>query len=106
MYSVQDLFDKYGQHLGLKLIVGNKGMKRPIKVPEVHRPGLSLSGYLKNYVGQRILIFGNVETLYLQDLDKQTRRKRLKRVLTEETPAVIVAGKYPPSEELIERCCE
>jgi HPr kinase/phosphorylase len=104
MYSVQDLFDKYGQHLGLKLIVGGKGMKRPIKVPEVHRPGLSLSGYLKNYVSQRILIFGNVETLYLKDLSKETRLERLKNVLTAQTPAIIVAGKYHPSKELICRC--
>jgi HPr kinase/phosphorylase len=104
MYSVQDLFDKYGQHLGLKLIAGGKGMKRPIKVPEVHRPGLSLSGYMKNYVSQRLLIFGNVETLYLKDLSKQMRLERLQNVLTAQTPAVIVAGKYQPSKELIRRC--
>ncbi|MBI2810452.1 MAG: HPr(Ser) kinase/phosphatase [Candidatus Melainabacteria bacterium] len=70
MYCVQDLFDKFSTHLGLKLIAGKKGMKRPIKIPEVQRPGLSLSGYLKNYVSQRILIFGNVETHYLKDLTK------------------------------------
>lgn len=102
-YTVQDLFDKYGEHLGLKLIAGAKGMKQPIPFPEVHRPGLSLSGYLKNYVGHRILIFGNVETSYLKDLGKQKRLERLKRVITSHTPAVIVAGKYSPSKELIER---
>ena len=106
MYSVQDLFDKYGEHLGLKLIAGGLGMKRAIKVPEVHRPGLSLSGYLKNYVSQRILIFGNVETLFLKDLNKEIRLQRLRNVLTSQTPAVIVAGKYRPSKELISRCEE
>lgn len=106
MYSVQDLFSKYGEHLGLKLIVGSKGMKRPIKVPEVHRPGLSLSGYLKNYVSQRILIFGNVETIFLKDLSKETRLERLRNVITEQTPAVIVAGRYQPSKELICHCEE
>ncbi len=106
MYSVQDLFDSYGGHLGLKLIAGGHGMKRAIKVPEVHRPGLSLSGYLKNYVSQRILIFGNVETLFLKDLNKEIRLQRLRNVLTPHTPAVIVAGKYRPSKELISRCEE
>jgi HPr kinase/phosphorylase len=104
MYSVQDLFDKYGEHLGLKLVAGKFGMKRAIKVPEVHRPGLSLSGYLKNYVSQRILIFGNVETLFLKDLNKEIRLQRLQNVLTSQTPAVIVAGKYRPSSELISHC--
>jgi HPr kinase/phosphorylase len=106
MYSVQDLFDKCGQHLGLTLVAGGKGMKRPIKVPEVHRPGLSLSGYLKNYASQRILVFGNVEMVYLKDLNKETRLERLKNILTAQTPAVIVAGKYQPSKELMRRCDE
>jgi HPr kinase/phosphorylase len=106
MYSVQDLFNKFGQHLGLELITGNRGMKRPIKIPEVHRPGLSLSGYMKNYVNQRILIFGNLETLYLKDLSKETRLERLRNILTLQTPAVIIAGKYQPSLEIVRRCEE
>ncbi|MBS0603607.1 MAG: HPr kinase/phosphorylase [Verrucomicrobia bacterium] len=106
MYSVQELFDKYGEHLGLKLVVGKNGMKRPIKLPEVHRPGLSLSGYMKNYVSQRILVFGNVETIYLKDLSKETRLERLRNVLTPHIPAVIVAGRYQPSRELVRFCEE
>ncbi len=104
MYLVQDLFDKYGEHLGLQLIAGKTGMKRSIKLPEVHRPGLSLSGYLKNYVSQRLLVFGNVETLYLKDINKTVRLERLKGILTPQTPAVIVAGRYQPVRELVGFC--
>jgi HPr kinase/phosphorylase len=101
MYSVQDLFDKYGVQLGLQLISGREGLKRSIKIPEVHRPGLSLSGYLKNYVGQRILVFGNVEISYLRDLDKSTRIERLRGLFTSQTPAIVVAGRYQVPKELI-----
>lgn len=104
MFLVQDLLDKYGDHLGLQLIAGKKGMRRHIKVPEVHRPGLPLSGYLKNYVSQRILIFGNVEILYLKDLSKEMRLERLRSILTRQTPAVIVAGRFQPTKELIQFC--
>ena len=104
MYLVQELFDRCGAHLGLQIIAGRKGMKRPIKMPEVHRPGLPLSGYMKNYVSQRILIFGNVEILYLRDLNKETRLKRLRSILTPQTPAVVVAGRFQPSKELISIC--
>lgn len=104
MYLVKDLLDKYGEHLGLQLVAGKKGMKRRIKVPEVHRPGLPLSGYLKNYVSQRILIFGNVEILYLKDLNRETRLERLRNILTLQTPAVIVAGRFQPAKELIQFC--
>ncbi|MBY0528894.1 MAG: HPr(Ser) kinase/phosphatase [Rhabdochlamydiaceae bacterium] len=104
MYSVEELFEKYGTRLGLRLIAGKEGLKRLIKLPEVHRPGLSLSGYLKNYVSQRLLIFGNVETLFLKDLDKQLRIERLRGILTQQTPAVIVAGRFLPVKELVAFC--
>lgn len=104
MYSVQDFYDKYKENLGLELISGKKGMKRVIKVPEVQRPGLSLSGYFKHFSGQRITIFGKVEILYLRDLDKKTRVERLKGILTAQTPAVIVARRYRPLKEMVEIC--
>ncbi len=104
MYLVQNLFDKYGERLGLQLVAGKAGMERSINLPEVHRPGLSLSGYLKNYVSQRLLVFGNVETLYLKDIDKTVRLERLRGILTEQTPAVIVAGRYQPVKELVNFC--
>ncbi|MDQ5956548.1 MAG: HPr(Ser) kinase/phosphatase [Candidatus Rhabdochlamydia sp.] len=106
MYCVQDLFQKHGPQLGLKLIAGESGLNRQIKVPEVHRPGLSLSGYLKNYASQRILVFGNVEARYLRDLDKKLRLSRLQAILTSQTPAVILAGRYTPLKELVRVCSE
>jgi HPr kinase/phosphorylase len=105
MYLVRDLFQKYSETLGLELLVGEKGLSRPIKFPEVQRPGISLSGYLKSYVSQRILIFGNVEILYLKDLGStELRNERLKGILTPQIPAVIVAGRFRPPKELITFC--
>lgn len=106
MYVVEDFCKQYGERLRLQLIAGESGIKREIKLPEVHRPGLSLSGYLKNFVGQRFLVFGNVEMVYLKDMDRETRLSRLQGVLTDKTPAVVVAGRYRPVKELIEFCHE
>lgn len=104
MYSVKDFYEKHGEHLGLNLIAGKAGLKRPIKISEVQSPGLSLSGYLKSYVGKRLLIFGDVEIQYLRDLDKRARLMRLHGVLTAQVPAAIVAGRYPPVKELVKFC--
>ncbi|MES2344822.1 MAG: HPr(Ser) kinase/phosphatase, partial [Chlamydiota bacterium] len=104
MYTVQDLFDNYKDKLGLELLAGKSGFKRKIRLPEAHRPGLSLSGYLRNFVSQRMLIFGNVEISYLRDLNSKTRIERLKRILTSKMPAVIVAGRYQVPRDLIEFC--
>lgn len=98
--------DRFCKHLRLQLVAGRQGLNRTIKVPEVHRPGLSLSGYLKDYVSERILIFGNVESAYLRDLKKEIRVERLRGLLSAQTPAVIVAGRYQPVKELVSICEE
>ena len=104
MYLVEELYQKHGKTLGLELVAGLSGVKRRISVPEAHRPGLSLSGYLKNHARKRILIFGKVEVEYLRDLEKEVRIERLESILTHATPAVIVARRYLPPKELTELC--
>lgn len=100
MYTVEDLFRGFSKKLGLELLAGKEGIKRPIKVPEVQRPGLSLSGYLKSHAHKRILIFGRVEIEYLRDLSPDDRIERLEPLLTQLTPAVIIARGYRPLKEL------
>ncbi len=104
MYSVQDLYKQHGERLSLELVAGQKGLHRPILVPEAHRPGLSLSGYLKGHAKKRILIFGKVEVEYLRDLSPELRIQRLEALLFPETPAVIVARRYRPPKELLMLC--
>jgi HPr kinase/phosphorylase len=104
MYTVEDLYERHGERLGLKLIAGKEGMRRRIKVPEAHRPGLSLSGYLKNYSGKRILIFGKAEIEYLRHLDPSVRINRLESILSFPTPAIIIARGYRSPKELLNLC--
>ena len=104
MYHVKDLFEKYQEMLFLSVIGGQKGFSRPIRVPEAHRPGLSLAGYLKNYENQRILVLGTVELSYLKDLDEGVRLERIKGIFTQKTPAVVIAGRSSPPKEIIQFC--
>src|SRR5579871_267476 len=101
MYLVQHLYEQHGKHLGLDLLAGASGLGRRINRAEVHRPGLSLTGYLKGFVSSRILVFGKQEIEYLKELDSATRMMRLKSVLTPMTPAVITARGFKPPSELI-----
>lgn len=104
MYLVDDLYKRHGAKLGLELVAGKAGMRRHIRIPEAHRPGLSLSGYLKSHARKRILIFGKVEVSYLRDLDPETRVNRLESILSQTTPAVIVARYFRPPKELLHIC--
>lgn len=104
MYTVEDLFRRFSKKLGLEFLAGKEGIKRPIKVPEVQRPGLSLSGYLKSHAHKRILIFGRVEIEFLRDLSPDDRIERLEPLLTDSCPAVIIARGYRPLKELYLLC--
>lgn len=106
MYLVEDLYKRHGERLGLELIAGQNGMHRRIKSPEAHRPGLSLSGYLKGHAVKRILVFGRVEIEYLRDLKPNVRVARLEAILgtSTQTPAVILARRYRPPKELVTLC--
>lgn len=104
MYFVENLYQQHSKRLGLELVAGKEGMRRRILVPEAHRPGLSLSGYLKSHARKRILVFGKVEIEYLRDLDPNLRVKRMEAILSSLTPAVIVARRYRPPKELLSLC--
>lgn len=104
MYLVEDLYKRHGERLGLELVAGHSGIKSRIQVPEAHRPGLSLSGYLKSHAPKRILIFGKVEIEFLRDLPPGVCIKRLEAILSTSTPAVIVARRYRPPKELQQLC--
>jgi HPr kinase/phosphorylase len=104
MYLVEHLYKQHGERLGLTLVAGESGIKRRIQVPEAHRPGLSLSGYLKGHAGKRILVFGKVEIEYLRYLAPEIRIERLTAILNTPTPAIILARGYRAPKELIHLC--
>lgn len=104
VYLVQHLYEQHGKYLGLDLIAGAAGLARRINKAEVHRPGLSLTGYLKGFVTARILVIGKQEIEFLRELDSKVRSQRLQAILTPSTPAVIVARGFVPPKELVALC--
>ncbi len=106
MYSVQNLFDQHGASLKLELIVGTKGLSRRIRKPEVQRPGLGLTGFLKNFSPARVWIFGRHEFDYLRSLEGELRKERLAALLTSATTAVLIAKGCGVSRELTALCEE
>ncbi len=104
MYLVEQLYEQHGKYLGLELLAGKKGLNRRIHKPEVHRPGLSLTGFLKSFVNARILVFGKHEIDFLSDLDAKTRLQRLQAILTPTTPAVVITRNFRPPKELAALC--
>ena len=57
----KDLFD-------FTLLNSNAGLKKLITNAEMHRPGLALTGFFERFPNQRILILGETEMTYLNQL--------------------------------------
>lgn len=106
MCLVEEFYKQHKITLGLTLHAGKEGLQRKIALPEAERPGLVLSGYLKHRTDKRILILGKHEMEYIQEMPPELREKRLKALLTNKTPAVIIARSYRPPEPLAKICQE
>lgn len=100
--TVEEFLQSYGARLGLK----GSGNERVISGPHVQRPGLSLAGYIEKKKDHRILLFGKMELSYLKGLDTALRYERLKGVITEDNPLVIVTRGLTPPKELTAVCVE
>ncbi|MBE6638210.1 MAG: HPr(Ser) kinase/phosphatase [Ruminococcaceae bacterium] len=73
-----------------------------ISRPEVHRCGLALSGFFRQFEPQRIQLIGNAEWEYMTSLDKETRKKNIDSFLSHHPTAVIFAGLHDAPEEFLE----
>lgn len=104
VYQVRELYEKHQETLSLSILAGQKGLSRMVRLPEVHRPGLSLAGYLRDYDNERVLVFGSLEVGYLKDLDPKLCVERVQGVCTPKTPLVVIAGRNAPPKEVLDFC--
>lgn len=73
-----------------------------VKVDEVSRPGLPLTGYFEHFEAQRVEVLGYVEMTFL---DNQTPEKRLEifdRLFSYKIPALVISRGQQPHPECVE----
>ncbi|MBO5068742.1 MAG: HPr(Ser) kinase/phosphatase, partial [Roseburia sp.] len=71
---------------------------RKIKVGDVNRPALQLSGYFDYFDETRVQIIGMVEYTYLQQLDETKRKEIYRQFVTYDIPCVIYCRNLQPDE--------
>jgi len=99
---VRYFYERMKDELQLKLLAGEGGLSRRIKVAEISRPGLALAGYVDFFAWRRIQVIGKVEITYLRSLDPRTRKKRIAELFSFRIPCLIVTRQYIPPKELVE----
>jgi HPr kinase/phosphorylase len=104
MLTIEKFFKDFEKTLALRLRAGNLGLTKSITIDEIERPGLALTGFLKGYSYDRILVFGSVEMGYLETLTSEDRRERLSKILSPELPMVLISRDKNEFVEMKEIC--
>ncbi|WP_024613541.1 HPr(Ser) kinase/phosphatase [Clostridium sp. Ade.TY] len=81
------------------LVEGNP--EEVISVSDVNRPGLQLSGFYNYFTPERIQVIGKAEWSFLDDMQVELRRKRLKKYFSFNMKCVVITRGIEPHEELI-----
>jgi HPr kinase/phosphorylase len=93
---------KENDALNLKCVAGRSGLVRELKVPEINRPGLELSGFYENFAFQRIQIFGRGECAFLANLARQGKRDTLEMFFSCEVPCCVFTHQQDPTRDFVE----
>jgi HPr kinase/phosphorylase len=97
---IQDLME----HFQLELISGKEGVHRPIKMSDISRPGIEMTGYFRYYPAERLQLLGKTELTFISELDHEVRTSRLTRLCTDETPGIVISRNMEAPQELIDAC--
>ena len=97
--TVEKLTESRKQDLDLTLLTSNRdGLKKIINNPELHRPGLALTGFYERFASKRIQILGETEATYLSQLSQDRLKEISRKMFDYGLPLVIITkGIAPPA---------
>ncbi|TVQ26051.1 MAG: HPr kinase/phosphorylase [Spirochaetaceae bacterium] len=101
-FTVLDLLSldlKEHNSLDLTCLSGRAGLIREIRIPDLNRPGLTLSGFYENFGYERVQIFGRGETSYLVKLQEEGKSETIEGLFKEDIPCVIFSHGLSPTDD-------
>ena len=100
--TVRGLLGSRSDALGLsvELLAGAAGLDRLITNPHPQKTGLALAGFQEYLRPGRVLIFGESEIRYLENLDSAARTSTLRQALALDFPCILITGGFPPPPEM------
>ncbi|MDR2534558.1 MAG: HPr(Ser) kinase/phosphatase [Treponema sp.] len=98
--SENDLKEPVSLHL--RCIGGRKGLTRRIKVPDLNRPGLALSGFYDSFAYDRVQLFGKGEVAYLRKLELEGKTQTIKHMFTYPIPCCTFSHSLSPDRNFLE----
>jgi HPr kinase/phosphorylase len=99
--TVEQFYQEHKVALQMRLLVGERGLKRVIREPTVNRPGLALSGFTHYFAYKRVQVFGNAEVYYLRSLKAAERAKRYDHFFAFKIPCIVFSRGFRPDKEFL-----
>ncbi len=90
--------------LRLRLLTGEQGLDREIRVSEVQKPGLALAGHLESLHTERIQVLGFSEVSYLEGLAPEMALRRVEELCALPIPCVLVSRGLRVPDSLVQTC--
>lgn len=89
--------------LQLEIITGDEeALQREIKISDISRPGLELTGYFTYYSYNRIQLFGSKEITFAQRMLPEERLMVMRRMCAPQIPAFVISRGLEVPKELIQ----
>ncbi len=88
--------------LQLRLIAGEGGLDKEIKYGEINRPGLALAGFFDYFAYDRIQIFGQGETAFMNQLSYEQKMKTYTDFFSYDLLCCIFTHEYVPDKLFLE----
>ncbi len=86
--------------LSIELLAGSRGLDRVITNPHPQKTGLALAGFQEYLRPGRVLVFGESEIRYLENLDSTARTDRIRQALELDFPCILITGGFAPPSEM------
>src|SRR5688572_12949737 len=102
--TVQAFFEYVRGPLGLKLMAGERGMKRLLKSARIQKPGLALAGFTSFVHPDRVQILGQTELSYLETLSQPDRGRALETLLSLNLACVVITKDQQVPDPMLAAC--
>ncbi|MDH3891243.1 MAG: HPr(Ser) kinase/phosphatase [candidate division Zixibacteria bacterium] len=99
--SVEKFYSSRNQDLELTLLNTEAGMRKIISNPELHRPGLALTGFFERFASQRVQVLGETELAFVQQLTAERMTEVSERLFEHDIPMVIITKAIAPPDEFL-----
>ena len=71
-----------------------ESMEREVFVAEINRPGFELAGFFKHSDFRRIILLGEKENAFIQEMSAEAQLACFSKLVNDETPCIIIAKGY------------